>query len=222
MAEDGSTWRMSAWDNYYNNAKLSPFGTRVYVNGKLVAETVEGYNVIQNCGCPNPPCGKAKLDLSGLALSVTIAGEESVATGGIGTVVAPVIIIGGIAYTVYTNSDYFKEKANELEEALKELVGKGPYMQYRLIALNDGWFSNYDYNIPFSTSSMKLKAGDTYKIGTTGTGYRYSAKELKALGVIMVPEYFGTKLQVETVEKLKLMQYYMANWHLPPGNTKFK
>ncbi len=40
-------------------SKLVPFGTRTYVNGKLVAETIEGYNIVEDCdcGCPGkPPC----------------------------------------------------------------------------------------------------------------------------------------------------------------------
>ena len=44
-----------------SGSKLVPYGTRVYVNGKLMSETVEGYNLVadSNCGCGGtgePPC----------------------------------------------------------------------------------------------------------------------------------------------------------------------
>lgn len=48
------------------------------------------------------------------------------------------------------------------------------------------------------------------------------AKWLNEKGLTMIPEYFGARIQVEAVEKLKLIQYFMANGHLPPGNTKFQ
>jgi hypothetical protein len=86
-----------------------------------------------------------------------------------------------------------------------------------------GWFPNFDWGIPDPTYNLRLKMGDTYKIGTAQLGYsRYSVAELAKLGVVMVPEFFGSKLQVEAVEKLKLMAYVMINKHLPPGNTKFQ
>ena len=50
MAIENATWRMSFWDNYYNNAKLVPFGTRVEDSkGNVIGTpTIEGYNVVQD------------------------------------------------------------------------------------------------------------------------------------------------------------------------------
>jgi hypothetical protein len=38
----------------------------------------------------------------------------------------------------------------------------------------------------------------------------------------MEVEASGNKYEVLAVEKMKLMQYFVENWQLPPGNKMFK
>lgn len=46
-------------NNNQKGSKLVPFGTRVYINGILQSESIDGYNIVEdcNCDCPGkPPC----------------------------------------------------------------------------------------------------------------------------------------------------------------------
>lgn len=70
-----------------------------------------------------------------------------------------------------------------------------------------------------------MNAGDIWKIGettqwdsTTGRQYRYSDKWLRNNNLIFLPEFEGNVFQIKSIEKLKMLQYSISNFDLPPGN----
>ncbi|MEM9339710.1 MAG: RHS repeat-associated core domain-containing protein [Bacteroidota bacterium] len=79
------------------------------------------------------------------------------------------------------------------------------------------------------TGSVQMNAGDVWKIGettqwdsSTQTQYRYSDQWLRDNNLIFIREYEGNVFQIKSVEKLKLIQYSISNFDLPPGNKIFR
>ena len=182
--------------------------------------TVTGFHF--SCGCPNPPCDNSKLDLSALMLSLTIAGETTAGTAGAGAGAAPVIVIGGIAVTVYINRELLKEKAQDLADEIAKFSNSSGAYQYTLRANTNGYYDDYIYGVPLPVGKKYLNAGDVWKIGEASNGYsRYSQSKLNGWGVSLVREFQGNKAQVLAVQNFKLIMYFMKNGSLPAGNKTF-
>jgi RHS repeat-associated protein len=71
--------------------------------------------------------------------------------------------------------------------------------------------------------TILLEKGDVWKYGTTiDPAGRYSQSALATLGLRMEVQATGTNSQVLVAEKLQLIQYFLSNADLPPGNKIFK
>ena len=153
-----------------------------------------------------------------------LVADDATGIGVADDILIPIILAGATAKTFYDNWSYLKSRAKDLDDALTRLVSSsGDSYQYRLVSINGGVYDNLEWGMAVAPTKLTLKAGDTYKIGTAQIGYsRYSNIYLNSLGLRLVPEYWGSKAQVEAVEKLKLIQYTIQYGHLPPGNTKYQ
>jgi len=119
----------------------------------------------------------------------------------------------------------FNDTINRAYKQLGRLVDKatseGPEeYQYALIVENDGLYPN------LKTGEMdSLWLGDVYKYGISkdpDNRYPDPSIDMNELGLRMEIQYSGTRSQVLTMEKVKLISYFAKNGKLPPGNRIFK
>jgi len=117
-------------------------------------------------------------------------------------------------------------KAERLQNAwaaLELLVDRAAFpdgtkeYQYALVVDRDGNYPDVRYGY------VKMKALDVWKYGTSmDPESRYTKSYLQSLGVTMVIESQGTRIQVLVQEKVQLIRYYLYYGELPPGNKIFK
>jgi hypothetical protein len=91
--------------------------------------------------------------------------------------------------------------------------------QYSFRASVDGFYPNV------RGGETYLKFGEVWKYGETTEGFgRYSKNELGSTGsgVFMVPEYYGSQMEIKIAEKVKIYGYVLSNLTLPPGNKIFR
>ena len=68
-----------------------------------------------------------------------------------------------------------------------------------------------------------LNKGDVWKIGKSyDPDSRYSGGQLDGWGVVMQREAQGSRYEVLVIEKTKLINHFVTNGQLPPGNKIFK
>ncbi len=94
-----------------------------------------------------------------------------------------------------------------------------PGFQYSLRATEDGYYPNV------RGGTVYLNAGDVWKYGETTKGFgRYRESYLKSKGpeLRMVPEFFGTQMDIKIAEKSKIYSYFFKNGTLPPSNKIFR
>ncbi len=98
-------------------------------------------------------------------------------------------------------------------------------IQYTLRARSPGYYPVFSWGSRNPTGYQYLNTGDVWKIGQTtrydpmsGRQYRYSQTQLDYWGVEFVPEFPGSRLQILTVEKMKIWNYIHIYDELPPGN----
>jgi hypothetical protein len=106
----------------------------------------------------------------------------------------------------------------QLETLLGYAVGTGPNeYQYALMAKADGKYPDVRYGW------VQMKTGDVWKFGTSmDPDSRYSQAYLDGIGVSMVIQYTGTRIETLVREKMNLINYYISHGELPPGNKIFK
>lgn len=106
----------------------------------------------------------------------------------------------------------------QLNGLIEKATATGPIeTQYALIAERSGLYPTVRGGL------VQMNAGDVWKYGTSADPTsRYAASALKSLGLIMNPQTAGTRYQVLVAEKMKLIEYAVTNWQLPPGNRIFK
>lgn len=104
----------------------------------------------------------------------------------------------------------------EIDNIYKKVSGP-PGFQYALVATKDDYYENVRGGATY------LRRGAVWKYGETTQGFdRYSATYLRTKQVMMVPEFYGTQLEIKVVEKQKLYGYFFSHGTLPPGNAIFR
>ena len=148
----------------------------------------------QKAGCPNCP------------------GEASVVPLPIALPLLEGLGLGAIA-----------EAIDDAITATDESLAHG--VQYSLRAKKAGYYPRYEWGKKNPTGLMWLEAQEVWKIGETTRfnqatfkQYRYSETWLKTMNLDFVPEYTGNVFQIKTVQNLKILQYSISNFDLPPGN----
>ena len=68
-----------------------------------------------------------------------------------------------------------------------------------------------------------LEEGEVWKFGTTKnwnpfTRYTETYRKNIGAGVLRHQEFVGTKSQAEQLQNMKIINYFLQNGHLPPGN----
>ena len=94
-----------------------------------------------------------------------------------------------------------------------------PGFQYSLRAKAPGYYPNAPGGLTW------LESGEVWKYGETTKGMsRYSDKYLTGIGrgLLMIPEFFGTQIDIKVAEKAKIYSYAIGSGHLPPGNKIFR
>lgn len=106
----------------------------------------------------------------------------------------------------------------QLNRLIDKSTDSGPQAyQYALVAQRDGSYLDVRNGI------TELKAGDVWKYGTTiNTDQRYPSSALESLNLRMEIQSSGTPSQVLVQEKLMLINHFISNGSLPPGNKIFK
>ena len=70
---------------------------------------------------------------------------------------------------------------------------------------------------------VQLNAGDVWKYGiSTYPANRYPMAAMQTLGLRMDMQATGSLSQVYVAEKAQLIQHFISNGSLPPGNRIFK
>nr|WP_249384163.1 hypothetical protein [Chitinivorax sp. B] len=141
----------------------------------------------------------------------------------------PAIVAGGVALgagvgaaagnAMHSAGEQLDKAWNQLERLVnKANTSTSPSeTQYALVARVAGAFPDVRNGVAY------LNAGDIWKYGTTSDpAGRYSATALNALGLRMLVQSTGTHYEVLAQEKLRLIEYFIANGTLPPGNRIFK
>ncbi|WP_426117474.1 hypothetical protein [Massilia sp. PWRC2] len=107
---------------------------------------------------------------------------------------------------------------SQLSGLLAKATAAGPLeYQYALIAQRDGAYPDVRNGL------VQLKTGDVWKYGTTNDpNNRYVGTSLSTFNLRMDIQSAGTRYQTLAAEKLKLIQYFISNGELPPGNRIFK
>ncbi|WP_366091718.1 RHS repeat-associated core domain-containing protein [uncultured Flavobacterium sp.] len=112
----------------------------------------------------------------------------------------------------------------EISEIMKKDPGP-PAVQYSLRASVSGEYPVMTAGSSVPTGTMSLNAGDVWKYGETSSpDGRYTQTQLDGIGpgVKQVNEFEGTKTQARIAEKSKIVNYYIQNGQLPPGNKIFR
>jgi hypothetical protein len=91
---------------------------------------------------------------------------------------------------------------------------------YELIVIADGDYDNYVWGSKIPMGKVHLKAGDTWKIGTSyDPDNRYLPSFLVRNNVSIQIREVGTKDYIRVMEKAYLLEYMAQhNGHLPAGN----
>jgi hypothetical protein len=127
-----------------------------------------------------------------------------------------VLIAGGAALGAVTG-DRLADAWNQLEKLVSRVVETGPMgEQYALRAQREGLFPTVRGDVVW------LKADEVYKYGVTTVNNRYPESALQTLGLYKDPQVIGTLSAILVAEKIQLINYYMSNGQLPPGNKIFK
>ncbi|MCL2658867.1 MAG: RHS repeat-associated core domain-containing protein, partial [Betaproteobacteria bacterium] len=137
---------------------------------------------------------------------VCVAGDPAIVGGG---------IVAGAAIGTAVNRAW-----KQLDRLVENATTPGPdATQYALVALKSGVYPDVRNGVTY------LNAGDVWKYGTTVSPEdRYSQTWLRSQGqgLVMIEQTKGTQAEVLVQEKVMLIQYFMMNWSLPPGNPIFK
>ena len=170
---------------------------------------------------------------SGISTSAKVGAVVGGAAGGLAAagcdiyslgacaVANPAMVAGGIAGGAALGA----VTGQQLDKAWVQLSGliakattAGPIeTQYALVAQSSGLYPDVRNGV------VQLNAGDVWKYGTTSdTSNRYPQSALGTLNLRMDVQATGTRYQVLAAEKIKLIQYAIANGQLPPGNKIFK
>ncbi|MEO9872989.1 DUF6443 domain-containing protein [Ekhidna sp.] len=155
---------------------------------------------------------------SATAFSLILLGDDVTGVGVVDDVLIPVAYAAAAVWFTYENRDLIAKKTREVERILAKAAGP-PGFQYSLRATVPGYYPDVRTGVKW------LDTGEVWKYGETTQGMtRYSQSYLDGIGagVTMVPEFFGTQVEIKVAEKTKIYGYYFRNGTLPPGNKIFR
>ena len=154
--------------------------------------------------------------LGGTAAAVA-AGACTAGTGGVCGLGAPAIIAGGTALGAVAGGAVDKAWT-QLERLVSKATDAGPRaVQYALLAETSGLYPTVRGDL------VQLNAGEVWKYGvSTDPANRYPLAGMQGLSLQMEIQATGSLSQVLVAEKVQLIQHFMTNGSLPPGNRIFK
>ncbi|WP_288280153.1 hypothetical protein [uncultured Prevotella sp.] len=119
---------------------------------------------------------------------------------------------------LYDNWELIKKIDRDIEGILSKSRKDDPGFVYELRAKREGDYKNVRTN-----QIVHLKEGEVWKIGETTKGSaRYSQSSYEFIYFQMKPVFYGTKTEILVEEKTRLLNYYLHNGSLPPGNRIFR
>ena len=102
-------------------------------------------------------------------------------------------------------------------DRIKERVSGPPGFQYALKATRNGAYPNVN------GGTTILNVDDVWKYGETTKGEgRYTKDFYNAMGLQMVPQFYGNQMEIKIQEKIMIYGYFMGNGSLPLGNIIFR
>lgn len=227
MIYDSRVTDQASADALYTNAKFYENGTS-YTSSLGNKIVLGDYGFFTNNGEMNisndaaEAAENATRDTSGEVMEGGLALASATIVSGAGNPVSDAgagVELGGAALTALT-----LKAAYEITKIMKKEPG-APAVQYSLRATVAGDYPVMTAGSSVATGTMSLNAGDVWKYGeTTDPTSRYSDSDLKSIGpgVKQFNEFEGTKTQARIAEKSKIVNYYIQNGHLPPGNKIFR
>jgi hypothetical protein len=126
--------------------------------------------------------------------------------------------VATLAAAAYYGPELMEKMRTEIDGIMKKATGPDG-VQYSLRATKNGVYPCFNC----SSGSTNLKSGEIWKFGeTTNPTSRYSPTFLRTNNLRQVNEFYGNRVQIKVVEKMKIYNHALINFSLPPGNKIFR